>query len=241
MNTESVTQSNPWQVNVATLFPDMFPGILDKSIPGRALKNNLWSLSVTDIRNHAFGKHNIVDDTPAGGGAGMVMRADVIDNALEAMAETPGPVIYLSPRGAVFNQDTAAELSNLAGVKLLCGRYEGIDQRVLDKWNVREISMGDYVLSGGEPAAQTLLDACIRLLPGALGSAESLDEESFSNGLLEYPLYTRPVDWDNRKIPDVLLSGHHGNIAHWRLQQSQEITKAKRPDLWEIYQHKQSC
>lgn len=235
------TDNTPWQVNVATLFPDMFPGLLDKSIPGRALKNALWSLTITDIRDYAFGKHNTVDDTPAGGGAGMVMRADVIDNALYAMTDTPGPVIYLSPRGTVFNQETAAELSQLAGVKLLCGRYEGIDQRVLDKWNVREISMGDYVLSGGEPAAQTLLDACVRLLPGVLGSAESLEEESFANGLLEYPLYTRPVDWNNQKIPDVLLSGHHGNIAHWRLQQSQNITKAKRPDLWEIYQRKQSC
>lgn len=232
-------QTNPWQVNVATLFPDMFPGLLGQSIPGRALQANLWSLTITDIKHHAYGKHNIVDDTPAGGGAGMVMRADVIDNALSAMAETPGPVIYLSPRGQVFNQQVAQELSQTDGIKLLCGRYEGIDQRVLDKWDVREISVGDYVLSGGEPAAQIVLDACIRLRPGALGSAQSLDEESFTNGLLEYPLYTRPVDWDNRKIPDVLLSGHHANIAQWRLEQSQAITQIRRPDLWQTYQ--QTC
>ncbi len=229
---------SPWQATILTLFPEMFPGPLGHSIAGKALQAGHWSFDTVDIRSFATDRHRTVDDTPMGGGAGMVMRPDVIDSAIASVAEAPGPLLYLSPRGVPFDRDRAHDLASQSGVKLLCGRYEGVDQRVLDKWDIEEVSLGDFVLSGGEPAALAMLDACIRLLPGVMGSASSLDEESFERDwLLEYPLYTRPADWQGRQVPDVLLSGHHERIRAWRLDEAKRITAARRPDLWHRYQH----
>lgn len=226
-----------WQATILTLFPEMFPGPLGLSIAGKALEAGHWSYRAVDIRDFATDKHRTVDDTPMGGGAGMVMRPDVIDAAIASVTDAPGPLIYLSPRGVPFDRDRAHALATEPGVKLLCGRYEGVDQRVLDKWAVEEVSLGDFVLSGGEPAALAMLDACVRLLPGVMGSPDSLDEESFErDGLLEYPLYTRPADWQGRAVPEVLLSGHHKNISAWRLAEAERITAARRPDLWHRYQ-----
>jgi tRNA (guanine37-N1)-methyltransferase len=227
----------PWHASVLTLFPAMFPGFLGQSLAGQALEKGLWSLKTLDIRDFAEDKHRTVDDTPFGGGAGMVLRPDVLDRALAtARQEFAGRVIYLSPRGRVLNQALVTELAEGPGTILLCGRYEGVDQRVLDAHQAEEVSVGDYVLSGGEPAALVLLDACIRLLPGVMGNAETVTEESFSGaGLLEYPHYTRPADWQGRKVPEVLLSGHHGNIAAWRRAQAEAVTRERRPDLWEKY------
>jgi tRNA (guanine37-N1)-methyltransferase len=213
----------------------MFPGMLGQSLSGRALEKNLWSFTTFNIRDYATDKHKTVDDTPFGGGAGMVMRPDVIEKALLAVPQQ-GRKIYLSPRGRVLNQALVQDLSQGEHLTLLCGRYEGVDQRVLDAHDFEEISIGDYVLSGGEPAAMILMDACIRLLPGVMGNVETPDEESFANGLLEYPHYTRPADWvtaDGRtlSVPDVLLSGHHGEVAKWRVRQAEEITRERRPDL----------
>lgn len=227
--------TQPWQITALTLFPEMFPGALGQSIAGKALQDGLWSMETVQIRDFATDKHRTVDDTPMGGGAGMVMRPDVVDAALNSVAEKPGPLIYLSPRGKVFDQAMAQNLATQTGVKILCGRYEGVDQRVLDKHAVQEVSLGDFVLSGGEPAALTLLDACIRLLPGVMGSSESLTEESFENGLLEYPLFTRPAVWEGQAVPDVLLSGHHENIRAWRRAQAEAVTERRRPDLWARY------
>lgn len=221
-----------WTATVLTLFPDMFPGPLGASLAGKALADGLWRLDARDIRGFATDRHRTVDGAPMGGGAGMVMRPDVIDAGLGAIADAPGPLIYLSPRGQPFDQAMARDWAEGPGVRLLCGRYEGVDQRVLDKWDVAEVSLGDFVLSGGEPAALTALDACVRLLPGVMGSRESLAEESFEAGLLEYPHYTRPAEWDGRKVPDVLLSGHHENIRAWRRAQAEAVTRARRPDLW---------
>ena len=218
-----------WRASVLTLFPEMFPGPLGLSLAGRALQGGLWSLDVRDIRAAATNRHRTVDDTPFGGGAGMVMRPDVLDAAIGDLA---GPLIYLSPRGTPLRQDRVRALAAGPGVALICGRYEGIDQRVLDARGVEEVSVGDYVLSGGELPALVLLDACIRLLPGVMGAAESAEDESFSHGLLEYPHYTRPAEWQGRAVPPVLLSGHHGAIAAWRREQAEEITRARRPDLW---------
>ena len=219
-----------------TLFPEMFPGPLAHSLAGKALADGLWSLDAVNIRDFATDRHSTVDDTPFGGGPGMVMRADVIDAAIEDAALTGAPLIYLTPRGTPLSQDIAAKLADGPGVTLICGRYEGIDQRVLDARDVTEISLGDFVLSGGEPAALALLDACVRLLPGIMGAEASLEEESFARGLLEYPHYTRPAEWCGRKVPDVLLSGHHRNIDAWRMEQAKMITQARRPDLWDRYQ-----
>lgn len=227
--------TQPWQITALTLFPEMFPGALGQSIAGKALQDGLWSMETVQIRDFATDKHRTVDDTPMGGGAGMVMRPDVVDAALNSVAEKPGPLIYLSPRGKVFDQAMARNLATQTGIKILCGRYEGVDQRVLDKHAVQEVSLGDFVLSGGEPAALTLLDACIRLLPGVMGSSESLTEESFENGLLEYPLFTRPAVWEGQAVPDVLLSGHHENIRAWRRAQAEAVTERRRPDLWARY------
>ena len=226
---------SPWTVTALTLFPEMFPGPLGQSLAGKALENGLWKVDTVDIRSFATDKHKTVDDAPMGGGAGMVMRPDVIDAALASVADAPGPLVYPSPRGRVFDQSVARELAAEPGVRILCGRYEGVDQRVLDKWEVREISLGDFILSGGEPAAMIMLDACLRLIPGVMGSSESLEEESFESGLLEYPLYTRPAEWEGRKVPDVLLSGHHENIRAWRRAQAEAVTKRRRPDLWTRY------
>jgi tRNA (guanine37-N1)-methyltransferase len=229
------TQTTTWTANVLTLFPDMFPGSLGHSIAGRALTDGLWKLEATDIRSFATDKHRTVDDTPFGGGASMVMRPDVIDAALASVEGMGAPVIYLSPRGKLFDQATARRLADGPGVTLLCGRFEGIDQRVIDSRNLEEVSLGDFILSGGEPAALAMIDACVRLLPGVIGNVESLVEESFELGLLEYPLYTRPQSWCGRAVPDVLLSGHHENIRAWRLAQAERITRDRRPDLWARY------
>ena len=224
-----------WTSRVLTLFPEIFPGPLGHSIAGRALQDGLWKLEATDIRSFATDKHRTVDDMPFGGGASMVMRPDVIDAALDSAALADAPVIYLSPRGKLFDQKTAHRLAEGPGVTLLCGRFEGIDQRVIDSRNLEEISLGDFILSGGEPAAIALIDACVRLLPGVIGNKDSLVEESFAAGLLEYPLYTRPQSWCGRAVPEVLLSGHHEKIRAWRLAQAEQITRDRRPDLWARY------
>ena len=223
----------PWRASVLTLFPEMFPGPLGQSLPGKALEGGLWTLETLDIRSFARDKHATVDDTPFGGGPGMVMRPDVVDAALAAAAtgETR-PTIYLTPRGRPFDQAQAADLAAGPGAILLCGRYEGVDQRVLEARGLDEVSLGDFVLAGGEIAAMALLEACVRLLPGVLGSGASLDEESFGAGLLEYPHYTRPQEWEGRPVPEVLLSGHHENIRAWRRRQAEAITRERRPDMW---------
>ena len=224
---------------IITLFPEAFPGTLGLSLTGKALDFGLWQLETIDLRDFGEGKHRNVDDTPAGGGAGMVLRPDVVDAAFRhARIGTPvdrarWPVIYLSPRGAPFTQATARRLAQAEGLTLLCGRFEGVDQRVLDHHQVEEISLGDFVLTGGEIAAQAILDATVRLIPGVLGNAASTEEESFSDGLLEHPQYTRPAVWEGQEIPAVLQSGNHGEIAKWRRQKSEELTQDRRPDLWE--------
>ncbi len=224
-----------WHVNLLTLFPEMFPGTLGQSLSGAALKNKLWSYDAINIRDFATDKHKTVDDTPFGGGAGMVMRADIIEAALLSIKE-PGRKIYLSPRGTPLTQNLVRELSFASPITLLCGRYEGVDQRVLDAQGFEEVSIGDYVLSGGEPAALIVMDACIRLLPGVMGNDETPLEESFSHGLLEYPHYTRPADWQaadgqTYSVPKVLTSGNHGKVAQWRHEEAKTITRKRRPDL----------
>jgi tRNA (guanine37-N1)-methyltransferase len=235
---EPRTVKGAWRARVITLFPDAFPGVLGQSLTGRALDMGLWALETIDLRAFGIGKHRNVDDTPAGGGAGMVLRADVVDAALRAAAagvQGDWPVIYLSPRGRRFDQAMARRFAASAGMTMLCGRFEGVDQRVLDHHAVDEVSLGDFVLTGGEIAAQAVLDATVRLLPGVLGNAESAVEESFSEGLLEHPQYTRPVEWEGRTIPEVLQSGNHGAIARWRRAEAEAVTQARRPDLWEAY------
>lgn len=226
-----------FEARVITLFPEAFPGTLGLSLTGKALDTGLWRLATLDLRTFGEGRHRNVDDTPAGGGAGMVLRADVVDRAFNAAAvgtpldRTAWPVIYLSPRGAPFRQATARRLAAAQGLTLLCGRFEGVDQRVLDHHAVEEISLGDFVLTGGEIAAMALLDATVRLLPGVLGNAASTEEESFSTGLLEYPQYTRPAVWEGRSTPEVLLGGNHAEIAKWRRAEAERITRERRPDL----------
>jgi tRNA (guanine37-N1)-methyltransferase len=210
----------------------MFPGPLGHSLAGKALAQGIWALETVDIRAFARDKHRTVDDTPFGGGPGMVLRADVVD---AAMAEAGGPVIYLSPRGRLLTQARVRELAAQPTVALLCGRFEGVDQRVLDARAVEELSLGDFVLSGGEPAAIALIDGCVRLLPGVVGAPESLAEESFERGLLEYPHFTRPKVWQGRAVPEVLVSGNHEKIRAWRLARAEETTRERRPDLWERY------
>lgn len=229
------TTNRPWTATVLTLFPEMFPGPLAHSLAGKALARGDWAVEPVDIRDFATDRHNTVDDTPFGGGAGMVMRPDVVDTAIAGVADRPGPLVYLTPRGRPFDQALAAEWAEGPGVTILCGRYEGVDQRVLDKRRPLEVSLGDFVLSGGEPAALVMLDACVRLLPGVMGGAESLDEESFERGLLEYPHYTRPAEWEGRAVPETLLSGHHEKIAAWRREQAERATESRRPDLWSRY------
>ncbi len=229
------TRRAPWKAAVLTLFPEIFPGPLGASLAGKALEQGLWSLETLDIRGFARDKHRTVDDTPYGGGAGMVMRPDVVDAAIQAVAGTPGPLIYLSPRGKLLDQERVRELAAGPGIRLLCGRYEGVDQRVLDAHEVEEMSVGDYVLSGGEMAALIVMDAVVRLLPGVMGNEESGGEESFERGLLEYPHYTRPAEWQGRAVPEVLTSGHHEKVRQWRLAEAEEITRKRRPDLWAAY------
>jgi len=241
----------PWTAVVVTLFPEMFPGPLGHSLAGRALADGLWRLDTVDIRSHATDRHRTVDDTPCGGGPGMVMRPDVAhaalcaagadaalraagaDAALRAAGSDGRALIYLSPRGRLLDQARVRALGAGPGVTLLCGRFEGIDERVIDAHKLEEISLGDYVLSGGEPAALALIDACVRLLPGVVGSPDTLAEESFEHGLLEYPHYTRPTDWCGRRVPDVLLSGDHARVRAWRRAQSERLTRERRPDLWQ--------
>jgi tRNA (guanine37-N1)-methyltransferase len=232
----------PWIATILTLFPEVFPAVLGASLPGRALIDGLWKLNALDIRKFSLdNKHGTVDDTPYGGGAGMVMRPDVIDAALRG-AETQFGVatrkIYLSPRGRRFDQALAKEWSAEKHLLLLCGRYEGVDQRVIDAQQLEEVSLGDFVLSGGEVAAMAMLESCVRLLPGVLGNAATTDEESFESGLLEYPHYTRPAEWQGRAVPDVLLSGNHAEIKAWRRRQAEAITAQRRPDLLAIHKDK---
>lgn len=224
----------PWTARVLTILPEMFPGSLAASLIGRALEQGVWALDVADIRDFASDKHRSVDDTPAGGGPGMVMRADVIGPAVDAAVEkmSDAPLIYLTPRGKPLTQSRVREMAQGPGVSLLCGRFEGLDQRVLDARNIEEISIGDFVLSGGEVAACVLIEACVRLLPDVIGDAASLESESFEDGLLEYPHYTRPREWEGREIPEVLLSGDHKKINEWRRTKSEKITRERRPDLW---------
>jgi tRNA (guanine37-N1)-methyltransferase len=224
-----------FEATVLTLFPGMFPGPLGESLAGKASADGLWRLETVDIRDFARDKHRSVDDTPFGGGAGMVMRPDVIDAALRHAHVDGRSLLYLTPRGRVFDQAMAQDLAAGSGVTLLCGRYEGVDQRVIDAWDMTEVSLGDFVLSGGEAAAIAVLDAIVRLLPGVMGSAESLSEESFEVGLLEYPHFTRPEEWNGRSVPEVLRSGHHKNIEAWRRDQAETITRTRRPDLWDRY------
>lgn len=219
---------------ILNLFPEMFPGPLGHSLPGRALKDGIWKLDTVNIRDFAIDKHSTVDDTPYGGGAGMVMRPNVIDAAIRGAEQKfgkPARKIYLSPRGKVLNQALVKELAASQSLLLLCGRYEGIDERVIEAQQLEEISLGDFVLAGGELAAMALIEACVRLLPGVVGNAETPKEESFEQGLLEYPHYTRPAIWEGRAVPDVLVSGHHENVRKWRRKKAEEITKQRRPDL----------
>jgi tRNA (guanine37-N1)-methyltransferase len=227
-----------WTASVLTIFPSMFPGPLGTSLAGRARDAGLWRLNAIDIRSFATDKHHTVDDQPFGGGAGMVMRPDIVDAALAAaLAEVPAgtPAIYLTPRGRVLDQERVRQLAAGPGLVVLCGRFEGVDQRVIEARGLEEVSLGDFVLSGGEPAAIALLDACVRLLPGVMGADESLAEESFESGLLEYPHYTRPQSWCGRAVPEILVSGHHANIAAWRRAEAEKITRERRPDLWARY------
>lgn len=236
---ENETHTAPiWQASVLTLFPDAFPGILGQSIIGTAQKNRIWALETVDIRNFAANKHRNVDDTPAGGGPGMVIKPDIAAAAIDSVAQMGRPIIYMTPRGTPLTQKRVRELAAGPGLIVFCGRFEGLDQRVIEARQMEEISIGDFVLAGGEIAAQAMLEACVRLLPGVLGDASSAEQESFEDGLLEYPLYTRPREWEGRDIPAVLLSGDHKKVAHWQMEQKEEITKARRPDLYKAYKAK---
>lgn len=227
-----------WKASLLTLFPEMFPGPLGVSLIGKALEKNLWSLDVRDIREHGIGKHRTVDDTPSGGGPGMVMRADVACSAIDAVRKIhPNvPAIYLTPRGVPLTQTRVRELADGPGAILLCGRFEGLDQRAIDARGLEEISLGDFVLAGGEIGAMALIEACVRLISGVLGDETSPAEESFSAGLLEYPQYTRPQSFEGKDIPVVLISGNHAEIAKWRRERAENLTKSRRPDLWTLYE-----
>ena len=227
-----------YQTTILTLFPDAFPGVLGTSIIGRGLENEIWSLETLDIRNFSEHKHRSVDDTPAGGGAGLVLRPDVVASAIDAVERNARPLIYLSPRGKPLNQARVRDLASGPGVVLICGRFEGLDERVLEARGVEEVSLGDFVLAGGEVAAMAMLEAVIRLLPGVAGNHTSLEDESFESGLLEYPQYTRPRVWEDRAIPDVLLSGDHGAVEKWRQDQSEALTQSRRPDLWTAWKNR---
>lgn len=223
-----------WQARIVTLFPELFPGVLGASLTGKALQDGKWQLHAHDLRRFGIGKHRNVDDTPAGGGAGMVMRADVVGPAIEdAQRHAHGrwPILYMSPRGRRFDQAMARDLAGCSGVTMLCGRFEGVDERVIEHFGITEVSLGDFVMTGGELAAQAMIDATVRLLPGVLGNAESTVEESHSNGLLEHPQYTRPAVWEGREIPPVLMSGNHGAIADWRQSEAERLTRERRPDM----------
>ena len=224
-----------FQAQIFTLYPEFFPGPLTKGLYGKALINKLWNLSVINIRDAATDKHKTVDDTPYGGGSGMLLKADVLASSLDQKVKKGERVFYLSPKGKKFDQKLAQELSKEKSISLICGHFEGVDERVLTTRNIEEISIGDYVLSGGETAALVVLDSILRLLPGVLGNDNSSLDETFENGLLEYPQYTKPQIWEEKSVPDVLLSGDHSKIKDWRLSQSEAITRVRRPDLWEKY------
>ena len=224
-----------FQAQVFTLYPEVFPGPLSKGLYGKALYNKLWSLEVINIRDSATDKHKTVDDTPYGGGTGMLLKADVLANALDQKVKKGERVIYLSPKGKKFDQKLAQDLSKEKSISMICGHFEGVDERVLTTRNIEEISIGDYVLSGGETAALVVLDSILRLLPGVLGNDKSSLDETFENGLLEYPQYTKPQIWEEKSVPEVLLSGDHSKIKDWRLSQSEAITRDRRPDLWQKY------
>ena len=220
---------------IFTLYPEFFPGPLGKGLYGKALAEKIWKLETVNIRDYTNDKHKTVDDTTYGGGSGMLIKPDVLANSLDKNLKSKEKIIYLSPKGKLFNQQLAKELSKEATINLICGHFEGIDQRVIEARNIEEVSIGDFVLSGGESAAFVMLDAIIRLLPGVLGNEKSVEEESFENGLLEYPQYTKPQIWEEKTVPDVLLSGDHAKIKDWRLSQSEAITRDRRPDLWQKY------
>ncbi|WP_319531552.1 tRNA (guanosine(37)-N1)-methyltransferase TrmD [uncultured Cohaesibacter sp.] len=239
LSAEEQQVAEPWRATVLTLYPDMFPGPLGTSLAGRGLENGLWSLENLHIRDFAEGKHRNVDDTPAGGGAGMVLRPDVLAKAIDSATGEGDdrPRILLSPRGVPLTQEKVRELKDAGGAILVCGRFEGVDQRVIEGRNLQEISIGDYILSGGELGAMVLIDAVVRLLPGVMGKIASGEDESFESGLLEYPHYTRPTVWEGREIPEVLASGHHGKIAEWRHEQAIELTKERRLDLYNLWKN----
>jgi len=223
---------------IFTLYPDMFPGPLSDGLFGKALKNKIWNLEKVDIRKYANDKHLTVDDTPYGGGSGMLMKPDVLANAIDKNVKRGEKIIFLTPKGKIFNQKIAKELSSEKVINIICGRFEGIDQRVIETRNIQEYSIGDFILSGGETAAFVFVDAILRLMPGVVGNDDSIRDESFENGLLEYPQYTKPQIWEKKEVPNVLLSGDHAKIKHWRLSQSEAITRDRRPDLWQKYNKK---
>ena len=225
-----------WRASILTIFPEMFPGPLALSLAGKALVSGFWSLDTHDIRNAASDKHRTVDDTPAGGGPGMVMKADVLARAIDTVPPDTRPRLLMSPRGAPLTQNRVARLAAGQGAVIICGRFEGVDERLIAARQLEEISLGDFVLSGGEPAAIALLDACVRLLPGVMGKEASIAEESFADGLLEYPQYTRPPLWEGQQIPEVLLSGAHAKVKAWRQAEAERLTRERRPDLWAAYQ-----
>ena len=229
-----------FQVKIFTLYPDFFPGILSKGIYGRAIEKSLWNLDVINIRDYAKDKHKTVDDTPYGGGEGMVLKPDVVAKALDQNLKKNEKIIYLTPKGKTFDQNKAKKFLNEKKINILCGHFEGIDQRVIESRGIEEISIGDYILSGGETAAYVILDSILRLVPGVLGNENSYKDESFENGLLEYPQYTKPQIWEKTPVPEVLLSGDHSKIKDWRLSQSEAITRVRRPDLWQKYNRKKN-
>ena len=224
-----------WQAQVFTLYPEFFPGPLSKGLYGKALSKNLWNLNIVNIRDAAEDKHKTVDDTPYGGGSGMLLKADILAKSLDQNKIEGERIVYLSPKGKKFDHNYSRELSNEKSVSLICGHFEGVDERVLSTRNIEEISIGDYILSGGETAAFVVIDSILRLLPGVLGNENSRLDESFENGLLEYPQYTKPQIWEEKAVPEVLLSGDHSKIKDWRLSQSEAITRVRRPDLWQKY------
>ena len=224
-----------WQARIFTLYPELFPGPLAKGLYGKALSSDIWNIKTINIRDYALDKHKTVDDTPFGGGSGMLIKPDVLAKSLDQNIKSNEKIYYLTPKGKLLNQKLAKELSKEKTINLICGHFEGVDQRVIDTRNIEELSIGDYILSGGEIAALIVLDSILRLIPGVVGNDQSISEESFENGLLEYPQYTKPQIWEKKSVPDVLLSGDHAKIKDWRLSESEAITRDRRPDLWQKY------
>ena len=227
-----------FKARIFTLYPKIFPGLLNEGLYGKALKEKIWNLEIVNIRDFALDKHKTVDDNPYGGGSGMLIRPDVLSNSIDQKTNSSEKIIYLSPKGKLFNQDIAKSLSQLNTINLICGHFEGVDQRVIENRNIEELSIGDFILSGGETAAFVVLDSILRLIPGVIGNEKSVSDESFENGLLEYPQFTKPQIWEKNGVPEVLLSGDHAKIKDWRLLQSEAITGDRRPDLWQKYNKK---